>query len=232
MGTVCTSFNFMNSGTHQRSIAFPLGWHHYPYMELGNVLAARSAVLALLAWAMGGFPVLEQPLRSMMTALPAWQSVVAYFDEAECSGWIGQRLKLNHVNMAAFNAATLKPTALYSTESFDPLMNMNVPPKNKRPKPQAPTTYQCPGFTNVRWGFCKHVSTVSGCFKGQHVRPRYEDARGRKKVVGGSGLKQTQLYTPEFGRALASWWASHGPTSTGTGWFSGLSSNLKSLDKI
>lgn len=146
MGTVCTSFNFMNSGTHKRSIAFPLGWHLFPYMELGNVLGARSALLALLAWAMGAFPVLEQPLRSVMTALPSWQSVVAYFHEAECAGWIGQRLKLNHVNMAAFNAATLKPTALYSTEAFDALMNMNAPCKSKRPKPQAPTTLQCHGF--------------------------------------------------------------------------------------
>ena len=171
LGTVCTSFNFMNSGTHRRSIAFPLGWQHFPYMELGNVLAARSAVLALLAWAMGAFPVLEQPLRSVMTALPSWQSVVAYFDEAECSGWIGQRLKLNHVNMAAFNAATLKPTALYSTESFDPLMNMNVPPKNKRPKPQAPTTYQCHGFRHVQGELCNSVSTVVGCFKGNICGP-------------------------------------------------------------
>ena len=161
----------MNSGTHRRSIAFPLGWQHFPYMELGNVLAARSAVLALLAWAMGAFPVLEQPLRSVMTALPSWQSVVSYFDEAECSGWIGQRLKLNHVNMAAFNAATLKPTALYSTESFDPLMNMTVPPKNKRPKPQAPTTYQCHGFRHVQGELCNCVSTVVGCFKGNICGP-------------------------------------------------------------
>ena len=135
------------------------------------MLAARSAVLALLAWAMGAFPVLEQPLRSVMTALPSWQSVVAYFDEAECSGWIGQRLKLNHVNMAAFNAATLKPTALYSTESFDPLMNMTVPPKNKRPKPQAPTTYQCHGFRHVQGELCNSVSTVVGCFKGNICGP-------------------------------------------------------------
>lgn len=26
LGTVCTSFNFVNSGTHTRSISFPLGW--------------------------------------------------------------------------------------------------------------------------------------------------------------------------------------------------------------
>ena len=98
---------------------------------------------------MGGFPVLEQPLRSVMTALPSWQWVVAYFDQVERAGWIGQRLKLNPVNMACFNAPTLKPTAFYSTETFDPLMNMDVPPKNKRPKPEAPPTHQCHGLREV-----------------------------------------------------------------------------------
>ena len=91
-------------------------------------------------------PVLEQPLRSVMTALPAWQSVIAYFDEAEQLGWIGQRLKLNQVFMACFKAPTLKPTALYSTESFDPLMNMKVPPKDQRPQADAQVTYQCHAF--------------------------------------------------------------------------------------
>ncbi len=45
---------------------------------------------------------------------------------------------------------------------------------------------------------------------------RYTNAHGQKKVVGGPGLKQTQIYTAEFGRAMASWWMVHGPTSTGT----------------
>lgn len=47
--------------------------------------------------------------------------------------------------------------------------------------------------------------------------PRYTDANGKKKVAGGPGLKQTQLYTAEFGRAIAAWWRAHGPVSTGTG---------------
>ena len=154
LGTVCTSFNYMNSGTHTRSIAFPLGWRpHLSYVQLGNIFAGRSAVLALLAWAVGGVPALEQPLRSVMVALPSWQSVIAYFDEAEERGWKGQRLKLNQLNMACFKAATLKPTALYSTECFDPLMNMRVPPPDERPQVDAPVTYQFHGsmmFFDIR----------------------------------------------------------------------------------
>lgn len=45
---------------------------------------------------------------------------------------------------------------------------------------------------------------------------RYEDESGRRRVVGGAGLKATQLYTPEFGRGLASWWAAYAPISAGT----------------
>ena len=91
-------------------------------------------------------PVLEQPLRSLMTALPSWQGVIAYFDEAEQQGWTGQRIKLNQVFMACFKAPTLKPTALYSTESFDPLMNMKVPPKDQRLQADAQVTYQRHAF--------------------------------------------------------------------------------------
>lgn len=45
---------------------------------------------------------------------------------------------------------------------------------------------------------------------------RYTDAAGVKRVAGGPGLKGTQMYTPEFGRALAAWWMAHGPVSAGT----------------
>ena len=146
LGTVCTSFNYMNSGTHTTSIAFPMGWRpHLSYVQLGNILAGRSAVLALLAWAVGGVPSLEQPLRSVMVALPSWQSVIACFHEAEERGWKGQRLKLNQLFMACFKAATLKPTALYSTESLEDLMIMRVPPPDERPQVDAAVTYQFHG---------------------------------------------------------------------------------------
>jgi hypothetical protein len=45
---------------------------------------------------------------------------------------------------------------------------------------------------------------------------RYRDSTGTMRVHGGPGLKQTQLYTPEFGRAMAAWWMAHGPVTTGT----------------
>lgn len=45
---------------------------------------------------------------------------------------------------------------------------------------------------------------------------RYLDSCGAKRVVGRAGLKQTELYTPEFGRGLAAWWVENAPITSGT----------------
>lgn len=42
LGTVCTSFCWVNSGTHQRCSSFPLGCMDYTYVLDGNVFAAVS----------------------------------------------------------------------------------------------------------------------------------------------------------------------------------------------
>lgn len=39
-GTVCTSFCWINSGTHKRTAALPLGQTEHKYVEIGNTLAA------------------------------------------------------------------------------------------------------------------------------------------------------------------------------------------------
>ena len=142
LATVCTSFTFINVGTHCRSIAFPLGRNELSYVDLGSVLAGRSSLLALLTWSMGAFFVLEQPLQSLMTTLPSWQSVIGYFEEAEGRGWAGSKIKLNSICMASFRAPTLKPTALYSTEELQLLLNMPVPPKAERPMVENPVCRQ------------------------------------------------------------------------------------------
>ena len=41
LGTVCTSFVWINSGTHDRCLAFPMG-RDIPHVNLGNHLAAVS----------------------------------------------------------------------------------------------------------------------------------------------------------------------------------------------
>ena len=128
LGTVCTSFVFINAGTHRRSRVQPLGRQDLVHVALGNILASRSSLLAWLAWGMGGLFVLEQPRSSIMVELPSWQALIAYF-----AHYVQRPLKLNSVSMGAFRAPTLKPTALYSNEDLSFLMDVPVPPKHLRP---------------------------------------------------------------------------------------------------
>ena len=140
LATVCTSFVFINSGTHGRSMWCPEG-AGLDYVHLGTVLASRSSLLALVGWALGSVWVLEQPSTSCMLFLPSWQSVIKYFQDRSNEGWPHALVLRNAICMAAFRGSSLKPTALWSTESLDLLMNMPVPPKSDRPPAQAPVSY-------------------------------------------------------------------------------------------
>ena len=140
MGTVCTSFTWVNAGTHQRSVAFPLGASR-EYVQVGSVLAARSALIALLTWGVGAVWTLEQPLRSLMSQLPSWQMVIGYFKEAEqIHGWPNASVKMSPLAMAAFRAPSLKPTAIFSNEVLQSLVDMPALPPGQRPALLAPVT--------------------------------------------------------------------------------------------
>ena len=142
LATVCTSFVFINSGTHGRSSFCPEGLHaDREYVQLGTTLASRSSLLALLAWAMGAVWILEQPSSSCMLMLQSWQFVLKFFAEKLAEGWSHSQVLRNAISMAAFRGPTLKPTALWSNESLDLLMNMPVLPKDARPKSEAPVVH-------------------------------------------------------------------------------------------
>ena len=109
-----------------------------------------------------------------MIALPSWQRVVAYFDEAEKKGWVGQRLKLSKVNMACFRAPSPKPTALYSTEAFDLLMNMRIPRKEDRPAAKDPISIQHHSFIGSVCSVLSKYVAVLGKFLRPWVNPSIE----------------------------------------------------------
>ena len=142
LATVCTSFVFINSGTHGRCMAIPEGWREYSpeYMQIGTCLAARSAILALIAWCMGAIWVLEQPSSSCMLYLTSWQVIIRWFSEKVSQGLCNATVLRNSVFMVSFRGPTLKPTSLFSNESLEMLMNVPVPPKELRP-PAAPVAH-------------------------------------------------------------------------------------------
>ena len=66
LAPVCTSFSAVNVGTSKRSPTTPWGDVSRPYIVLGNCLASRSILLTMLATALGGTWILEQPGSSLM----------------------------------------------------------------------------------------------------------------------------------------------------------------------
>jgi len=70
LAPVCTSFSAVNVGTSRRSPCTPWGDVSRDYIVLGNLLASRSILLAVLATALNGTWILEQPGSSLLQWLP------------------------------------------------------------------------------------------------------------------------------------------------------------------
>ena len=112
--TVCTSFCWINSATHQRSQAFPLGLASHPYITQGNVLAGITAALALLAWCRGCCFSIENP-----RGHPCMQLVVRWLREKDHQGFGTCCLKQHSVSLGKFGAPTQKPVLIYSADVMD-----------------------------------------------------------------------------------------------------------------
>jgi hypothetical protein len=94
-----------NSGTSQRSASRPLGQEEYPSVWLGNVLAARTLIIIMIAHALGCFWVLEQPRGSMMELHPRFQEVLKNI-----------RAWRHSLSMQDYGAPSPKPTWLYASQ--------------------------------------------------------------------------------------------------------------------
>ena len=75
-GTCCTSFCWINSGTHKRSICFPNGDESLPYVKQGTQLAAITAALATLCWARGSVFSIENPVNSRLFVSAPMQAML------------------------------------------------------------------------------------------------------------------------------------------------------------
>ncbi|CAE7253613.1 unnamed protein product, partial [Symbiodinium sp. CCMP2456] len=88
-GTVCTSFTWINAGTHGRRLWLPVGNEHLDYVALGSRLVERTVLLAFLAWHMGAVFSIENPLGSLMAEQPIFQSMIQYFQDKSGGIWRG-----------------------------------------------------------------------------------------------------------------------------------------------
>ena len=69
-----------NQGTHQRSLLFPNGNAGYPSVACGNLLAARTMLLAALGMALGLRILIEQPAQSTLEWHPSFEWLTKYFE--------------------------------------------------------------------------------------------------------------------------------------------------------
>ena len=70
IGLPCHSFTWMCSSQHKRSESLPLGATHLPFVASGNLLAARSVLLALICSVRGVYYFIEQPAGSLLDHYP------------------------------------------------------------------------------------------------------------------------------------------------------------------
>ncbi|CAJ1383841.1 unnamed protein product [Effrenium voratum] len=88
----------------------------------------------------------------------------------------GDCLKAHFLNMGSFLAPSKKPTVLYTVFNMEPFTQLPTPATQRRRRGRAPVTRQ------------------------------YTDGAGKRRCTGDAGLKDSQAYTPEFGRAMLAWW--------------------------
>jgi hypothetical protein len=67
-----------NRGTAKRYAWCPTGDESIPSVALGNLLAHRCVLLAMLAHSRGVIFLLEQPVSSVMNCLPRWADLLSF----------------------------------------------------------------------------------------------------------------------------------------------------------
>ena len=70
MGPPCSSFGFMASSCHKRTMVQPMGDTTRQFVRTGNLLSSRATLLALVALSRSVFYFLENPGQTMLEYFP------------------------------------------------------------------------------------------------------------------------------------------------------------------
>ena len=79
-----------SSGSHERSILFPLGNAGYNFVRCGNALAARVCLLAIYSLVKGGWFVIEQPQGSCAQLHPRISELLRKYQIFMAGIWGGK----------------------------------------------------------------------------------------------------------------------------------------------
>ena len=125
LAVCCTSFCWINSGTHARSAWRPQGDDSRPYVQLGTRLAAASSALATLLWLRGHLWSMENPVNSTLEQSEPLQYLVRWLRRRAEEGMPSAKMHAFTVSLGDFGAASLKPVWVYASEDLtDPLTAM------------------------------------------------------------------------------------------------------------
>ena len=70
LGVPCCSFSFLATSVHQRSWTRPLGDTQRSFVAMGNLLATRALMLAIVALSRNVYYFVEHPGSTMLAAFP------------------------------------------------------------------------------------------------------------------------------------------------------------------
>jgi len=104
---VCSTWVPLNAGTSKRTPDNPLGRQELPSVAMGNLMAARAALLLQLATVLGLLWIVEQPLRSLLFEHPRMKGLYNMM-----------QITRTHTLMWRFGARSKKPTWLWSNRDW------------------------------------------------------------------------------------------------------------------
>ena len=210
-GAVCTSYCWINAGTHKRSRANPDGDTRYPYVRDGTQLASLTAAMCILCWARGLVFSIENPVNSMLLFSRKMQGLLRYLQERSEEQYQDISLLRHHVPLGSFGAATAKPVWFFMTQ--DPCETSGIVFSgrvvSRHPLGRIYLIIFTPGHRPPRrwvrrwkniypWQFSDLAAWVQfpGCGRASVYMHtvRYVDWDGRTRTAGGPGLKETQTY--------------------------------------
>ena len=132
LAVVCTSYCWINSGTHGRSAWRPEGETSHQYVRDGTRLAAVSSALALLLYLRGHIWTMENPVNSQLQNSSAVQYFVRWLKRKEEQGLEDASMLQFQVNLGDWGAPSLKPVWIYASEDLTEPLTTHGPDFAKR----------------------------------------------------------------------------------------------------
>lgn len=124
VGLPCTSYIFINAGTHKRSSATPYGAEELQYVKDANLLTSRVIMVLMVITVRCAYWLLEQPGTSQLIHHPELKFLLAQLD-----AFFGH--EITRFWMASWGAASPKPSLAIGNCPWIPRLRKTLPKKKR-----------------------------------------------------------------------------------------------------